>query len=115
MSNSKPRRVFIAECVSSHIDLSKAEKYGEVVIVMKDRGAPASETGAFLTRLQDRLDELKFDPTTDYFCVVGAILPVSISIAALLHRYDVISLLVYSTTTERYVERTIDFRRFRHG
>lgn len=100
-------KVFIIERPRSNIDVSDALKFGDIVYVFdcNDRRCGVWQITLFGQTVLRRLEFLKFDPKTDYVCVTGAMLTVSIAIIAIAQCYDEFNALLFNSVNNCYVEK----------
>lgn len=103
-------KVFIIEPVRQHIDVSKAQKFGDIIYVFEinDRRCSAFQIIHFGRTVLQRLEQLEFDPKLDFVCIVGAMLTVTIAIIAIAQRYDVFNVLLFNSVDDAYVEKRFD-------
>lgn len=105
-------RVFILQTPRRDMDVSKALSYGKIDVLFfaSPTGSPRPSifrVGEFSRALLKRLREASYDPDVDYFCIVGSIVSMTISVAALVNAYKKIRVLLYNSTQESYVARII--------
>lgn len=113
-------KVFIIEPPRSNIDVSDARKFGDIVYVFNhdDRRCGVWQITLFGQTILKRLEFLKFNPETDYVCVTGAMLTVSIAIIVIAQCYDEFNTLLFNSVDNCYVEKRFrknDWKGFQDG
>ena len=100
-------RVIIYEEVK--VDVSKAEKYGEIVYLFTEHDTRPSiwETEAFLAACSRRLSELKFSADDDYFAVVGSSVPLTLITNLIARKYKESKFLFWHSGIRDYLPRVI--------
>jgi len=100
-------RVFIIEPPRTYVDTSKASAFGDIYYVFnhEDRRCSVFHSAEFGRTVLDSLKTLKFDNKSDFICVVGPMLTVTISIVALSQTYDELKLLLFDSVHDKYVSR----------
>lgn len=100
-------KVFIIERPRNNIDVSDAEKFGEIVYVfgVDDRRCSVFQHVDFGRTILQRLEFLRFDPKLDYVCIVGSMLTVSIAVITIAQCYDEFSTLLFNSVDNAYVEK----------
>ena len=103
-------RVFLVERPKANIDVTKAEEFGELNYVFgpDDRRCSVFRTTEFGHEVIARLETAKYDSTVDFFCIAGSMVTVAAALAAMMSRYSVVRVLMYSAPDNRYVKRTFD-------
>lgn len=102
-------RVFLLEEPKADIDVSLAKEYGELRILFdrERRRSSVFRTTAFGWEILNRLKENEFDAVNDSICIAGSLIGITALIASLISIYGTISVLFYSASEARYVERRI--------
>jgi len=101
------QRVILAE-PAPKFDLSKAETYGELVYLSRNKINPFNIDG-LIGLLKHRLKEIGFDPNKDYVCLTGSNLAVPVLIGVLASEYETFKLLMFHAGSSEYVVRVFDF------
>lgn len=103
-------KVFVLEPPKANIDVTKAERYGEVVYVFeRDTRRPSVfQSTSFGEAVIRRLAELGYDPVTDYLAVAGSIVPVVIALMACIVQHHTVNVLFWHAGETTYVRRRID-------
>ena len=103
-------RVFIIEKPPAHIDLAKAEEFGEIEIIFRptDRHSSVFHADRFGHDVLTKLTELNFDSLNDAFALVGGLVPVSVAMSAIFMKYGTLKILFYNAPESRYVLRVVD-------
>ena len=103
-------RVFVLEPVKSSIDVSKAERYGEVAYVFNpdERRPSVFQATAFGESVLRRLEAAEFRWEHDYLAVAGSIVPVTIALMACMTKYPRLNVLFWHAGEMTYVRRQID-------
>lgn len=103
-------RVFLVEPPRQNMDISKAEAFGEVVYLFGPgvRRCSIFDVEQFSSSVVQRLKELGFNHVEDCFCVIGGLVPVSITLSMMLTHYPEVVLLLYSATSNEYCKRTLE-------
>ena len=112
MQKTNPR-VFIAERPRQGIDIERAADFGEVLVISEHFEArlTAYELVEYVAAVERFLKERQFDPQSDYFCVVGPVLPISVVTAVLCRMYDEITILCFKPSVGRYVQRILSMKK----
>ena len=102
-------RVFVIERTKSTMDLSTAAAYGELVVVFDrdHRRTSVFNTVAYGEAIRERLDELGFDPATDYICIVGSMVTTTVFAMATLVAYKCVNFLFFDAMHSSYIDRVI--------
>lgn len=99
-------RVFLIEEPKRDLDYSSAEKYGEIVVLLKGRHVTPFEVDQFAAEVLLALRQHQYNPNNgDKICVVGSLIPLFIA-ALVLSEFDRVNLLLFSAVEGRYEERT---------
>ncbi len=108
-------RVFIVEEPKANIDITKAERFGELVFVFDphDRRCSVFDCQQFGENVLKQLDTHDFSPEEDYLCIVGSMITVMMMLLAASARWPIIRTLFYSANEGQYVSRVIDTERWR--
>lgn len=101
-------RVFVAERPAGNIDLAVAEEYGELALILEERGYSAFDSTGFVNRVRERTEAMGFDPARDYFCVAGPTATVSLVLSMLFVRYKTVNVLLFNKRTGKYSCRTVN-------
>lgn len=106
-------RVFILKTTKRHFDISSTGVFGDVVyLISEDEHIPSVfDTVAYQNALVTRLRAYDYDPTRDYVCVVGAMVPVTNFIVCVAKEWRIFKVLLFSSTENKYVERTFGSNR----
>ncbi len=107
-------KIFIIERPRNNIDVSKAREYGDIIYIFnsQDRRPSAWEHVQFGRMALQRLKELNFDNETDFICIVGTMLIVSVVIIAVAQHHSIFNILLFNCVTSRYEQKrfsTIDW------
>jgi len=102
-------RVFLIERLKPNIDVTPARQYGHLTYVFdsEDRRSSVFNCQRFGIELVNRLKALCFDPSTDYLCLAGSLIPVALSLSAIALTWSRVQVLLYSATETRYVIRDV--------
>lgn len=103
-------RVFLVEHPRAHIDVKKAEKFGQLtyIFALNDRRASVFAVNAFVVDALDRLENASFAPEEDSICIAGSMIPVTMIVSAMLYLYGCISVLLYDSRAGEYVRQEIN-------
>jgi len=103
-------RVFIIEPLRSHIDISKAKDFGEVIYLFKpmQRRVGVFDHIRFGQAVLKELEDYIFEPENDCICIVGSIVTVSIAIIAIAQTYPKFSALLFNSTNNEYEKKTFN-------
>ena len=98
-------KVFIIEPPRNNIDVSDAQKFGDIVYVFDydDRRCGVWQHVLFGQTILQRLESLGFDPESDYVCVTGAMVTVTIAIITIAQYYDEFNTLLFNSVNNCYV------------
>jgi len=113
-------KVFIIEHPRNNVDISDAQKFGDIVCIFErdDRRCGVFHHAEFGRTILRRLEELGFDPDVDFICVVGAMLTVVTAIIAVSQYYDKFNALLFNSVNGSYVEKQFnenDWKGLRDG
>lgn len=105
----KMSRVFVLEPPRPDIDISLSNEYGDLVILFDNetRRSSVFRTAAFGHEILEKLREYDFDPENDLICIVGSLIGVTVLISAAMAAYETFSVLFYSASDTKYVERRV--------
>ena len=103
-------KVFIIELPRRYVDTSKAEEFGEIVYVFlpTSRRCSVWEHVHFGETVLQRLKELNFNPWTDYVCIVGALVTVTIALITIAQSYDEFNVLLFNSVSGAYVQKRFE-------
>lgn len=115
MKETKMPRVFILEKPRRELDFHTAEAYGSLVYMFEDNKVNRPgvfDTNAFVESVFQRFRALHFDFTCDHLLIAGSLINVSLTVSSvtqlLLHtNQQALSLLLYSSIDNKYVQRII--------
>ena len=109
-------KVFILEPVRSKLDVSKAREYGEIIYIFQRDARRCSvwDHKNFSLTVLRRLKALGYNYKTDFICVVGAILTVTIAIIALTQKYEEFNALFFNSVSGDYVKRNFVRKEIEH-
>jgi len=98
-------RVFMPAWTSK-FDSGPAEKFGEIIYLMKGESiVNPFNTERLISSFDASLDEHKFNPEVDFIALTGGHIFVSFLLATAAVSYDRLKLLLFDASNERYVER----------
>ena len=102
-------RVFMLETPRRHLDVSPAEKYGEIheLFSAADRRPSVFDSQSYVEAVAAALRAKGFDPLVDAFCVVGGMLNVALAMAAIFRVTRTAQLLMFNSVLETYELREI--------
>lgn len=99
-------RVFIIEPPS--VNVEKAKNYGELVVLITDQPrVSALDCDYYAGLVVEALEAHDYNPKEDYFCLVGSMSSIAVSIAAMTTRYKAIRCLIFNGSRSEYVLRTL--------
>jgi hypothetical protein len=106
-SDKKEPRVFML--MPHKLDVSKATEYGKIKMIFDGvQKKPSIWTPEFVKETLDRLEDMEYDPSTDYFLVVGSMVSVVRSTTALVSSCTVLPKgLFYDISSGKYVPLTM--------
>jgi len=107
---STNRRVFLVEAVRANIDITPAEEFGEICYIFNQNTKRKSvfKTNDFCADVLERLQVANFNSSLDLFCVSGSMVPVCVSLAAIVAEYaEGINVLFYNSIEDCYIERKV--------
>jgi len=109
-------KVFILEPVRQSLDVSKAEAYGEIIYIFRSESRRCSvwDHQSFSAAVLSELKILKFNPKTDFICIVGAMLTVTIAVIAITQRYKEFNALLFNSVSSNYVHRKFVRKEIEH-
>lgn len=102
----KEPRVFLFAEVDSRLDLSDAERFGEIVKLYEPSERLPNIFGPeFEEDIYQRLMRFRYDPEVDYFIVVGSLIPL-FRVATVLSTFDEVpfKVLLFNAVTQSYTE-----------
>ena len=103
-------RVFLVEPVRANIDVSSAEKFGELVYIFGPNAKRVSvfKTQEYCVAVLDILRSMDYDPEEDIFCISGSMVPVAVTLSALVAEFVAgIEVLFYNSIEDGYARRTM--------
>lgn len=113
MTDRKPK-VFLMEQLKSHMDLSTALPFGELVYIFepRDRRTSIFDSDNFVCEVIDVMKAKEFDPCVDYFCMAGGQINLVLAAFALQAVCDIngiaqIRMLVFNSVSCGYEEMKI--------
>jgi len=99
-------RVFIIEPPS--VNVEKAERFGELIVLLTDQPrVSALNSDYYAGTVIEALEAEEFNPKEDYFCLVGSMSAIAVSIAAMITRWGHIKCLIFNGSRSDYVLRTL--------
>jgi hypothetical protein len=100
-------RVFIVESPRPTIDVTSAQRFGELVPIFGpgSRRASVFQPAEYAADVLAALADLQYDPKVDYFIMTGALLPTAVALAAIAERHREVRLLMFSSHESVYVCR----------
>lgn len=100
------KRVFILEPTA--LDVKTAEQFGDIVYVYPPGARrPGIWTESFALDVIAQLEKHEYNPREDYFAVVGHLVQMALTIAALSARWSVFQVLLYNSSARAYTTRTL--------
>jgi hypothetical protein len=107
-------RVFCIEPPRDGFDVSTAARFGELTPIFKDRDRRCSvfRPDQYRHRVWEVLQEAGYQPAVDYFIMIGAMIPVSLAMTALMEHVPPgtgVKILMFSSHDGEYVERVIGY------
>ena len=105
-------RVIILEPDCYAVGVEKSLKFGDgdaFVYIVGDGETrpPIFDTVKFTERVLDALENLEYDPNNDVFVLVGAQVPLAITVAAIAGAYGTFKCALYSSREQNYLLREI--------
>ena len=98
-------RVIILE--PCHVDVSSADRYGELVTLFPGRRSSPFDTDEYEAEILSGLKSISYDPDEDVICLAGKIVCVSVLCALLAREYGAFGALLFDASGCRYVRRVI--------
>src|ERR1035437_4312699 len=110
MTIATASRVFVIEPPRDGFDLSSAEKFGPIIPIFdsRDRRCSVFKPDEYRDTVWEVLAHNDYNPAVDYFIMIGAMLPVSLTLAAICEHLMVgesAKVLMFSSHDDSYVER----------
>jgi len=101
-------KVFFVEPVRNGLDISTAERFGQVKYLFKqnDRRASVFRTAEFMEDVSKSLRKNDFDPKVDIFAIAGSMVPVALAAIVLARKYGSIDVLCFNSVTSAYELRS---------
>jgi len=100
-------RVFFVEQME-RFNIAAAKKFGDITYLF-DRAPNPFNTVAFLAAVEQRFDDLKFNPKRDLIGVTGATVKVSLYVARAVSLYPATKLLLYNALYHDYQQRIVSW------
>jgi len=103
-------KVILIEKPKANIDTSKAKDFGEIEYLFDNaqKRCSAFDTIKYQRYMLKKLEEINFDPDSDFICATGSVLVLTVCLIAIAQRYDRFKALIFSSTESQYVERIFD-------
>jgi hypothetical protein len=99
-------RVFLLEPPT--VNIEKAHRFGDIIILMADiPRVSALDSDTYAGTVIEKLEEEEYNPKEDFFCLVGAMSSISVSIAAMVTRWKSVKCLLFNAGRGEYVVRTL--------
>ena len=99
-------RVFIIETPS--VNVEKANRYGQIVILINQPPKiSALNSDYFAGMVIEELENHEFNPKDDYFCLVGSMSSIAVTVASLVVRWGDIRCLLFNASRNDYCVRTL--------
>jgi len=92
---------------STRFNMSAAEPFGDIEFLMDGDVVNAFRTDDLVKRVHSELDELNFNPETDFFGITGATATVAIVFGVMLAKYKRVRVLLFDAVNDGYVERVV--------
>lgn len=104
-------RVFLVEPVRREFDLESLKDFGEITFLFQpdERRGSVFRTEEFCASILARLSREDFDPELDFFCLTGALVPVSLTLSIMSHLFGMVNVLLYNTGDENYASRKVEY------
>jgi hypothetical protein len=102
-------RVFIVEKPKRPLDISSATKFGPIEFIFgeNDRRCSVFDTDNYSVEALRILEARNFDASKDILCIVGSMVTVVITLAAILSKYSEIQILIFSASEQQYILRKV--------
>ncbi len=103
------KRVFVIE-PPRKLTVDGAREFGEIHYLFNSdtRRSSIFDVLNFTRDILDALTRNEYDPNTDYVCVTGSIITVSLMMAALGAKYKQFQILLFSSQQSKYVSKLFD-------
>lgn len=98
-------RVFLPEPLQ-RLDPSNAETFGDLRCLSSVSFNPFDMNAAY-EFINENLDRVDFDPDEDYIAMSGGVVIQSLTLTAILVRYQRVKLLMWNTTSKKYFEKSL--------
>lgn len=105
-NNNRVPTVYIVEPAGITLDVSALYDHGDVAYVYAPEDSrPSIWRPEYVEDVIKRMLKMGYDPTYDYFAVVGRMVPVVMVATSLAARWPEAKMLYFSSTEREYVER----------
>ena len=99
-------RVFLIE--DTDLDISGLREYGTLTYLFNDSENRRSFQDEKLDeQIISQFSRANFDPDKDYIAIVGKLIPVTITMTAVVSTYGCVKALAFDARTSQYVEREL--------
>lgn len=98
-------RVFIVEEPRAGIDVSTAQRFGQVIPIfsVNCRRPSVFRPNQYREALAEALEALFFDPEKDFFLLAGAVVTVSVALSSIAMKWGHVQILIFNAQESRYV------------
>lgn len=103
------KRVFIIEQFRQNFDMTSVHKFGTPITLIDSsvRRPSIFHVEDYQDAVVELFEANNFNTKHDSVCVVGALINMTLAIAALTERYGRINVLLYNSSLGEYVKRTV--------
>jgi|AntAceMinimDraft_18_1070375.scaffolds.fasta_scaffold87182_2 hypothetical protein len=103
-------KVFIIEEPRRYIDVSSAEKFGEIIYLFKpmQRRVGVFDHPRYGRAVLQQLLIHNYDPLVDYLCIVGSLVTVSVALIPISQSFDKFKMLLFNSSNSEYIEKFMD-------
>ncbi len=108
-------RVFVFEPVTNSIERAYVHGYVCYLFDEDHRRPSIWETDELRIAIKERLHVASFDPHTDFYLVVGPIIPITLTVSVLQEVYKEYKLLYWHSELREYVPRLIHTTGIQHA
>lgn len=102
-------KAFVLEQPRRNLDLTTINKFGKLHFIFEQDDVRSSvfTTDQFSQDVVQACQRQSFDPSRDYFCIVGSLVAVVTATVALLKTFGSLKVLFYHAAYEQYVGRVL--------
>lgn len=105
-----PKVFILSPVANASIDVSKAAAFGDITYVFEhnDKRPSVFNHTAYGRAVIERMTTLGFDNQVDYFCCVGSMVSLAVTLVVLSYNNPTLRILLFDATHGEYVIKQFD-------